>query len=581
MNRLSKIAIYSIIILLSAIRINYATLETKELRNVLTWDAFGYYLYLPAAFIYKDVKEMDWVPEIVDKYQTTDHTYQLSDLPNGNKVMKYLLGTSILYCPFFIIGHSAAVILDYPADGFSTPYQIAIFCAAIFYALIGLFLIRWVLLKCFSDIVTALTLILIALATNYPQYVSVDSGQSHGYIFALYAAVLALTIKWHKQPSFVSAFSIGLIIGLAIISRPTEIVMIFIPLLFNVHSSRLRFEKFVFLKNNPLHILSVITGGFVGIFPQLLYWKGITGDWLYDVGSKWSFFDPHWQVLLGWEKGWFIYTPLAIFMVTGIFYLRKNPFYWPVLIYFILNTWIIISWSDWRYGASYSTRALVQSYAVMAIPLSVVVSKTLLSRLRYLVLVIASILIFVNLFQIWQYNKTILHYDDMNKYYYKAIFLNSSPSPIQMSLLDTKDYIKNENKYSVVKEIALDSQFTVNAKDHSITTLLTGKWDHIFPELKAGKEYWLKISVAVLSEWGAFDTYLTTSFDYDDTNKTTRVRMENGMCKKQQWNTIEYYFKIPKHSNPGNISVFVETEAAQDIHVKNVVIKALEKHQTE
>ena len=68
MNRLSKIAIYSIIILLSAIRINYATLETKELRNVLTWDAFGYYLYLPAAFIYKDVKEMDWVPEIVDKY---------------------------------------------------------------------------------------------------------------------------------------------------------------------------------------------------------------------------------------------------------------------------------------------------------------------------------------------------------------------------------------------------------------------------------------------------------------------------------------------------------------------------------
>jgi hypothetical protein len=578
MNRLSKTAVFIIIILLSAVRINYATLETKELRNVLTWDAFGYYLYLPAEFIYTDVKKMDWVPEIVEKYQTTGPVYQLSDLPNGNKVMKYLMGISILYSPFFIIGHAIAEILDYPADGFSPPYQIAIFCAAIFYACMGLLIMRWVLLKYFSDLVTAFTLILITLATNYPQYISVDSGQTHGYIFALYAAVLALTFKWHTQPSLGSAFFIGLIIGLATISRPTEIVMIFIPILFNLHSSKLKFEKTEFLKQNPLHILYAITGGFIGILPQLLYWKRVTGDWVYDVGSKWTFFDPNWQVLIGWEKGWFIYTPLALFMVAGIFYLRKNPFYWPVLIYFIVNTWIIISWSDWRYGASYSSRALVQSYAVMALPLAAMVSKLLYFRFRYIFYVFASLLIFVNLFQIWQYNKTILHYDDMNKYYYKAIFLNPSPSPVQMSLLDTKEYIKNENEYMVFKEIKLDSQFTVNAMDQPKATLLSGKWDEVFSNRNARNEYWLKISVKVFSDWGAFGTKLFTSFDYDNTNKTTSVRMENGICKRQQWNKIEYYFKVPKHVNPGNFSVFIETEVAQNIHVKDIIIKALEKH---
>lgn len=40
--------------------------------------------------------------------------------------MKYLMGLSIIYTPFFFLGHCIAGALEYPQDGFSTPYPLSI-----------------------------------------------------------------------------------------------------------------------------------------------------------------------------------------------------------------------------------------------------------------------------------------------------------------------------------------------------------------------------------------------------------------------------------------------------------------------
>ena len=98
---LSKTMIFIIIILLAGIRLHYINWDKPTKTNFLTWDVFGYYLYLPAAFIYKDIKKMEWVPDILDKYKPTGNLYQLHKLPNGNQVGKYFLGLSVLYSPFF------------------------------------------------------------------------------------------------------------------------------------------------------------------------------------------------------------------------------------------------------------------------------------------------------------------------------------------------------------------------------------------------------------------------------------------------------------------------------------------------
>src|SRR5687768_7270966 len=371
----SKTVLFVIVASMALIRLYY-TVSEPNTAKILTWDAFGYYLYLPGQFIYHDLKKMDWVSEVNNKYQTTGSLYQLSkELPTGNRVIKYFLGVSLLYSPFFGIGHLTAGIFNYPQDGFSAPYQIAICFAALFYAFIGLYVLRWVLLRYFSDTVTSITLVLVALGTNYAQYVSVNSGMSHGYIFTLYAFLLAATVAWHERPSLIRASLVGLLVGLGILSRPTEAVMLFIPLLYGTHQLISKKEKWLLVRQHPSHIAAAIGCCILALFPQLLYWKFVTGHWIYDVGSKWTFLQPNWQVLFGWEKGWFIYTPVAILMVLGLYYLRRNPFFWSVLTYFILNVWIVTAWDDWRYGASYSSRALVQSYAVMSLPLAIMIER--------------------------------------------------------------------------------------------------------------------------------------------------------------------------------------------------------------
>jgi hypothetical protein len=522
------------------------------------------------------MKKLDWVPGINEKYKATGSFYQISDLPNGNKAIKYLAGIAILYSPFFIAGHVAAGWLNFPLDGFSLPYQLAICFAALFYAFLGLWILRSVLLRYFSDNVTALTLLLVALATNYVQYVSVDSGMTHGYIFTLYALLLATTIKWHDKPTTWMAFLIGFIIGIGVISRPTEAVMIFIPLLYWMHDPAYKTRKWTLVKQNRLHVITAIVGGIVAVFPQLIYWKIVSGHWVYDVGSKFTFFRPHWQVLFGWEKGWFIYTPVALCMVAGLFFFKKNPFYRAVLVYFILNVWIVIAWDDWHYGASYSCRALVQSYAVMTLPMAAIIERLIANKFKFIVLVVGAFLIFVNLFQIWQYNKGILRFDKMNRRYYQAIFLNPHPSPLQMSLMDTDEYLKDTKLYTIDSEIKIDSQFIINAVKISQQTLFETEIDQLF-QYKEYDDKWLQISIQVLSAWGAYDSNLITQFTSGDQVKQTSVRMQNGISKKMEWNTIEYFFHIPKESLQGNLRIMAETKVQEDIFIKNLNIKVLVK----
>lgn len=572
MKNLSLGALLLLILVFTAIRLNDLKWDTPTPANVLTWDAFGYYLDLPGFFIYGDMGKLEWIPGILERYQPTGSLYQVSELPNGNRVMKYLLGLSILNTPFFLLGHLLAGWLDYPLDGFSAPYQLAICFGALIYAFMGLCFLRLVLKRFFSEPVVALTLLLTGLATNYVQYVAVDSALTHGYLFTVYALALWLIVRWHEAPGPRLAFWIGLVIGLACITRPTEGVMLFLPLLWLKDGMK----KGAFFRQHPAHLFWAIAGGFLGILPQLIYWKTVTGNWIYDVGAKFLFFRPHWQVLWGWEKGWFIYTPIALLMVAGLFFLRPYPFRKAVLTFSLLNIWIVIAWADWRYGASYSCRALVQSYPVWALALGAVLTRALNYRVHYLLLPLSGFLLFLNLFQIGQYKRTILHFDDMNRRYYQAIFLNPNPSPLDMSLLDTDEIIREENQYQTKHTLHLDTTFIINKAGQAKTVF----WEDNIRQLTgydAGKEQWLHLKAQVKSAWGAFDSRLVTELTLNERRKRTACRMENGISRPQTWNTIEYYFRLPPEYKGGTLGFWAETEVMQDIYIKDVGLILLER----
>jgi hypothetical protein len=551
-NILSLISCFIICAVLVTYRL--VNITPEQPLKVTYWDANGYYLYLPSILIYHDCRQLAWADSVDHEYQVTGgNGIQAQKADNGNYTFKYLGGVALMELPFFYAGHFIAQHSHYPPDGFSPPYQYALGFGIILYSFIALLVLRRVLLYYFSDAVTTITLLLTALATNYIQYAAVDNGQSHAYIFLLYALVLYATLLWHRKPTLASAIAIGYLCGLATISRPTEAIIIFIPIMWGMQSAGEKQAKWQLVKQHKLHVLFAALAGIIGILPQLIYWKYTTGSFVYDVGSKWVFLNPWFRVLFGFEKGWFIYTPVTVLFIAGMFFMRGYPFQRSVLWFGLLNIYIIIAWDDWRYGGTYSTRALVQSYPVLALAMAAFVHYVINTKAKWLFATLSPYLTGVNFFQLWQYNQTVLHFNDMNRRYYGRIYLNAHPTPVDMSVLDSNDVLDNTRSYTQQQILALDNIPLHTRADSA--AILAYKADIS----ATGTDNWLKTEASINTDniWMA---YLNLSLNTGDTVLHRRVRLFNALCKAGQDNNYAFWLHVPAGVKHATLRVSITSD---------------------
>ena len=329
----------------------------------ISWDVSGYYFYLPAIFIYKDLKKVGFRDEVVSKYKMSNGAYQAYDHESGNRIMKYSAGMALQYLPYFLAGHGAALLLDYPADGFSLPYQVGISLGSLFMAFLGIFFLRKILLRYFDDTTTGITLLLIVAGTNYLNYSAIDGAMTHNWLFTLYTLLIWQSIRFYEQPSNFIALSIGGIVGLMALTRPTEIIACLIPLLWgckNIKSLIKRVEffyKFQLWGGYYLLIASiaVISTGSI----QLLYWKYVSGQWLVysyqDQGFSWL--TPHiWDGLFSGRAGWLVYTPTMMLALLGFWKLWQmhKELFFAVFSFALIFSYVTFAWDIWWYGGSFS-----------------------------------------------------------------------------------------------------------------------------------------------------------------------------------------------------------------------------------
>lgn len=533
--RISLLSCWLIIVVYAITRLCYTDRHADLPVKVTTWDALGYYLYLPASFIYHDVDKLGFIPSMDKTYQLSGGDfYQATRLPNGNYAGKYFVGIALLQAPFFLVAHAVAPALGYTADGFSAPYQMAIAWGAMLYVFLALLLLRRILLRYFTDSVVAFTLLLTLLATNAIQYIAIEGGQSHAYIFPLYVFMIYATIRWHEAFRHGWLILIGLILGVAVICRPTEAVMLFIPLLWDWHDVDQRKRKWAYLRSHKLPWLLIVVSGLIGVAPQLLYWKFVTGQWVYDVGSKWDFLNPHFRVLLGWEKGWFMYTPVTVLMVLGLLKMQKKTFAASVIWFSVLNLYIIIAWHIWRYGGSYSCRALVQSYPVWAFALASLLTSLHTRWMKLFALLLGTYFLVVNLFQIYQYNETIIHYDHMNREYYCAIYLNPHPSPLDYSLLDSAAIPTKISRYSNIKSRMFTSEKNI-VQDTPIFEDST-----IIPP----SPEWILFQVEMTVEQGLWDSYLVGQVQQQGQWHEQKIRLSQPQTKEGTRRAYAFYLHL-------------------------------------
>jgi len=415
----------------------------KNPRQVIVHDVILYYEYLPAAIIHKDLS-MSFVAEDREFYKDKIWTQKTR---TGRSVSKMTMGLAVLNAPFFLMAHGLAGPLGYPPDGFSDPYRFVLILSSVVYAMLGFWLLLKLLRKYFARNAIAVSLLAIGLGTNLYFYTTIGAPMSHAYSFFLFAAFIYAVDCWVSRPSWGNSILVGLIGGLIILVRPSNgIIFILFPLWQVDSISTLISRLKLVLHKLPKIILIALVACLVFV-PQIIYWKYVTGDYFYySYGDERFFFnDPAFlQGLLSYRKGWLIYTPVMTFALIGIIvlYFRHRKFFWPVAVFIFLNLYVVWSWWCWWYGGGFGQRALIESYAILSIPLTAFVKfifeKKLVSRIS--ILVIIACLVSLNIFQTRQYYIGVIHWDAMNKETYWDSYFRTKVRPGFYDMVENPDY---------------------------------------------------------------------------------------------------------------------------------------------
>lgn len=581
-------------------------------------DPWGYYVYLPATFIHHDLLYFNKSLEAREKHNGINRYSTINPLGvdevrhigDGKQVAKYTLGLAILFAPFFFIAHLLALISNYPADGYSFIYDYCIILSAVFYTMLGLFFLRKVLLEYVSEIAAAITLLIIGLGTNLYFFTIINGPMSHAYLFCLYSILMYLTIRWHKDFKSWQAISIGAVAGLITLIRPTEILCILIPLLWNISS-------FTDVKNRvrligqrfPAYSLAVLAFIAVGL-PQIFYWKYATGQFLfYSYGEEgFDFLHAHiYHGLFGFKNGWLTYTPVMFFALAGIPFLFKHrAFLLPVLIILPLHIYIIYSWWAWMYINGFGSRPMVEMYALLAIPLAHLIHFA--TKRNFIIIILSPILLFfiwLNLFHTYQFTLGIMWSQDASWAYYKAVLSKTKLNYLDLVTFDTGETQPDTSKIRLVKELYYNdfedslsvNYITTDVKNGTYSFMLdnatfyspglASEWKDL--NISGGK--WIKASVWCLRKYTGNDlgqtSNLTISFEKDGVpfkwintrldNKTGNTNYNLWGGAPNVWEQVYFWSKIPADMQSNQVlKVYVWNGSSNQIFLDDLRVELWE-----
>ena len=408
-------------------------------------DSWGYYAHLPAFLLYHDTGEYSktiaaWQVNYPGKTDPRKDAYGLRPTPSGKFAVKYPIGLAILETPFFLAAHLYCLIVgSYPADGFSAPYAWSISLSSLFFAVLGLFFVFKTLRFYFSERISLITAATIGLGTNLFFFVTYTAGMAHPVAFCLIAYLLLATRRWYKNPVWRNGLVLGFTLGLIALVRTQDLIIALVPLLWGIRKWRDVTDRLRFFREYKISIGVALTAFAFTILPQAYYWKFVSGQW-WRYGYQGEAFDwahPHIREgLLSFQNGWLVYTPVMIFALWGIFYLRRYAadLLAPILIFLPLHWFISYAWWCWMYINGFGSRPMVDAYGLLAFPLAAWIATQ--KRAWILIPVLCGFVV-LNVFQSWQIKKGIFWSERGNWAFYKEIFGQTQGSAPALSAFES------------------------------------------------------------------------------------------------------------------------------------------------
>jgi hypothetical protein len=448
---------------------NYA-LQKQDKNNPfpITWDVFGYYLYLPAVIVHHDlgIQNAGWLDEIYKKYNPSSTKYQYTNGQDGKQVIVYNPGYAFLFSPGFMVANQIADGKDFLKDGFSKPYQLALLITCILISMVGVYMTRKIALEYFDDLSAAVLMICVLIGSNYFFQAAFDNAMPHNILYTINCLILWHTIKWHKNSGNKHLVLLAFWLGLATICRPVEILWILVPLFWNVGNRTDFIDKiYLLIKQYKALLISGMVLVAV-IYIQFAYTKYATGYYkaINLHNETFDFLHPFtFDFLFSYKKGWLLYTPimwvgLASFIL--LFKQRRKLFlsHFSFLFIFI---YVVSSWQCWWYASSYSQRPMVESYAIMILPFGFFIQWVLETKKKLRMIFFSSLLtllILHNLFQIYQFNNNLIDGQRMTKtYYWKVFGKTETDNETKKYLSVNREEIKFDSTQYTSKQLILEN----------------------------------------------------------------------------------------------------------------------------
>ncbi|NOX46889.1 MAG: glycosyltransferase family 39 protein [Chlorobi bacterium] len=398
---------------------------------------------------------------------------------------------------------------------------------------------------------------IIAFGTNIVFYVLVEPSMGHVYSFFLITAFLYCSKKALDEKKL-SAYVLAMFfLGFTIISRPTNgIVVLLLPFLSNDPKQFSESIKRLIQNKQALFLGLLVLMAILFVAPLLWYVQ--TGHWIvYSYGKEGlHLLHPHFfDILFNYDKGWFIYTPLAFVAMFGFIGLsKKSRFKFLLLLTFLfIHIYITSSWWAWNYASKFSQRVFIDIYAIIGILLfyllgSVEKRRPIKIALNSLIIV----LIAFNLFQFYQHKSWVFPYGKITKGIYWDSFFRLTPRSkvyLPKDKIIGQEGISNDfetdkgwnNEESIVELEGNSVSFLGDSNMYSV------EFREKFADKFNGPNRILKVGADIMGYNEKSSATLVVEFQTGTFTYSYNSYYLKPFVKKDRWIPIEYAIYVPEN----------------------------------
>jgi tetratricopeptide (TPR) repeat protein len=383
-------------------------------------DDTGYYIYLRSAFFDGD---LDFINE--NKYAHTENFNSTGYVFNN-----WQIGQSVLFFPFFLIGHLIAILLNslgysFSIDGYSTPYYMATAIAAQTYTFIGLLLLYKILTKYFSQASALITTIGIWLGTPLIYYSFIRQRMAHGTEFLFSIIFITVWLKFRDSRNKYDHALVGLFFGLLCSIRMINILYLSIYIIDQVVIWFKNNQKDNNLKQHLIRIVFFFIFSALALTPQFLVWNQLDGALLDYINKAISVLggqssssnsltllgEKVFQFFFGSKWSLALTTPIFFLGIIGLFLMPNSAkdLLPGFIVFLLLNFLLALTALD---SQSYGNRYLLPSIGILAFGVAGAIGRFKGFRTFFNGGIVLIILFIILQYLIMIQYKILVHYND-------------------------------------------------------------------------------------------------------------------------------------------------------------------------